>query len=198
MGGFHWGDDIIFDSNDGGLDPDAGFKLSTAMLKGIVEEDVLGKCGFKGREVVVLGFGQGGMAALSLAGRSCSTDAVLLRPATDACVVAIHQLPKSIKEEAELGGIISIGGALPAEAPAALVNKCKTPILVCAGSSDSIVTPSVEEKLKHVFESVEVKRYRRPGDSMPRNRDEMMPIMQFFARRLRSRKGVPEGSVEIG
>jgi hypothetical protein len=32
---------------------------------------------------------------------------------------------------------------------------------------------------------------------MPSNRDEMMPIMQFLARRLRSRKGVVEGAVEI-
>ena len=44
---------------------------------------------------------------------------------------------------------------------------------------------------------MEIKRYRKSGDSMPSNRDEMMPIMQFFARRLKSTKGVPKGSVEI-
>jgi len=75
---------------------------------------------------------------------------------------------------------------------------CKTPVLICAGSNESSVTSSSEDKLKRTFEYVEVKRYRRPGDNMPNSRDEMMPIMQFFSRRLRSTKGVPKGSVELG
>ena len=45
---------------------------------------------------------------------------------------------------------------------------------------------------------VEYHKWDRAGDGMPRNRDEMLPIMRFFARRLRSRKGVPEGSIEVG
>ncbi|KAK4565987.1 hypothetical protein LTR86_003836 [Recurvomyces mirabilis] len=174
LGGFHWGDDIIFDSNGGGLDADAGFRQSTAMLKGLVEDDLIAKCEYKAREIMVFGFGQGGMAALNLG-------------------VDLHQ-----SSTTEVNGIISIGAGLPSSAAAALVNKSKTPILVCGGSSDSIVTTSAEEKLKHNFEFVEIKKYRRPGDSMPSNRDEMMPIMQFFSRRLRSTKGVPEGSVEVG
>lgn len=97
----------------------------------------------------------------------------------------------------ELGGVISIGAGLPAEAPGSLDKKCTTPILVCAGKDQSAVTSETEDKLKRVFDFVEIKRYRKPGDSMPNNRDEMMPIMQFFSRRLRSTKGVPEGSVEI-
>jgi hypothetical protein len=97
----------------------------------------------------------------------------------------------------ELGGVISIGGPLPSEAPAGLVSKCKTPVLVCAGSDRSVVTPTAEDKLKRLFEFTEIKRYRKSGDSMPSNRDEMMPIMQFFSRRLKSTKGVPKGSVEI-
>lgn len=69
LGGFHWADDIIFDSTDGSLDADAGFKQATAMLKVLVEECVIGKCGFRAREVMVFGFGQGGMAGLNLAGK---------------------------------------------------------------------------------------------------------------------------------
>lgn len=98
----------------------------------------------------------------------------------------------------ELGGVISVGAGLPSEATASLDPKCKTPVLICAGSDQSAVTSASEDKLKRVFEHVEIKRYRKPGDSMPSNRDEMMPIMQFFSRRLKSTKGVPEGSVEIG
>lgn len=194
MGGFHWGDDIIFDSTSGGLDSDGGFKRSTAMLKGLVEDDVMEKCGYKAREIMVFGFGQGAMAALNLARKYASS--LHLHPA-DHTPVAIGQSPKDAAN-AELGGIVSIGAPLPSEAPAALVAKCKTPILVCAGNDDTSVTSAAEDKLKRIFDFVEVKRYRRAGDVMPNSRDEMMPIMQFFARRLRSTKGVPAGSVEIG
>ncbi|TKA29506.1 hypothetical protein B0A50_03519 [Salinomyces thailandicus] len=178
MGGFHWGDDIIFDSTSGGLDADGGFKQATAMLKGLIEEDVIEKCGYKARDVMLFGFGQGAMAALNVA-------------------VALNQNPKRTSN-AELGGIISIGAPLPSEAPAALIAKCKTPILVCAGNDETSVTSTAVDKLNRVFGSVDIKRYRRAGDVMPNSRDEMMPIMQFFSRRLRSTKGVPDGAVEVG
>jgi predicted esterase len=65
LGGFHWGDDIIFDSTNSGLDADAGFKQSAKLLRSIVQNGLVEKCGFKHREVMFFGFGQGGMAALS-------------------------------------------------------------------------------------------------------------------------------------
>lgn len=99
--------------------------------------------------------------------------------------------------EKELGGVISVGGPLPSEAVASLSPKRKTPILVCSGSDSPWVTSSAENKLKAVFESVQFNRYRRSGDTMPKSRDEMYPIMQFFARRLKSSAGIPEGSVEL-
>ena len=68
MGGFHWGDDIIFDSNSGGLDSDAGFKQTTQLLRAVVQDVLRAKCGFEWRQISLLGFGQGGMAALNLAG----------------------------------------------------------------------------------------------------------------------------------
>jgi len=76
--------------------------------------------------------------------------------------------------------------------------KLKTPVLLLGGSTNSIVTPSSVSKLKDVFEFAEYKQWKKAGDGMPSNREEMLPIMQFFAQRLRSRRGVPEGSVEIG
>ena len=97
----------------------------------------------------------------------------------------------------ELGGIISIGSGLPAEAPASISPKSTTPVLVCAGTGETAVSSSSEEKLQHVFGNVEIRRYRRPGDHMPKDREEMMPVMRFFSRRLLSSKGVPEGAVQI-
>ena len=70
LGGFHWGDDIIFDSTSAGLDPDAGFKQSTVLLRSVVQDILVEKCGYNPRELMLFGFGQGGMAALNVAGEA--------------------------------------------------------------------------------------------------------------------------------
>jgi len=68
---FHWCDDVIFDSSSNGLDPDGGFKLSTALLSDvIIQKSLIEKCSYKPRDVVLFGLGQGGMAALNVA-RKC-------------------------------------------------------------------------------------------------------------------------------
>jgi hypothetical protein len=59
------------------------------------------------------------------------------------------------------------------------------------------VSDGAVRRTEQVFEFVDVARYARKGDGMPKSRDEMMPVMRFLARRLRSWQGVPEGSVEI-
>lgn len=79
----------------------------------------------------------------------------------------------------------------------ALQNKSKTPVLVCKANKKSAVTDSATTKLKDAFDYIEFKEWKKNGDGMPSSREEMLPIMQFFARRLRSTKGVPAGSVEI-
>jgi len=173
LGGFHWGDDIIFDQASGTMDFDTGFTKSTRLIKEeIIKEGLMGKCGYKLREIMLFGYGQGGMAALAVAA--------------------------SLAAEQELGGVISIGGTLPSSVSTVSPRKVKTPVLVLGGSSHSLVTSSAVARLKDVFETVEYMAWNKSGDGMPANREEMLPIMQFFARRLRSRHGVPEGSMEVG
>lgn len=173
LGGFHWGDDIIFDQASGSMDFDTGFTKSTRLIKEvIIKEGLIGKCGYKLREIILFGYGQGGMAALAVAA--------------------------SLAAEQELGGVISIGGTLPSSVSTVMPRKTKTPVLVLGGSSHSLVTSSAVARLEDVFEIVEYKAWNKSGDGMPANREEMLPIMKFFARRLRSRQGVPEGSVEVG
>ena len=169
LGGFHWGDDIAFDQATGNMDFDTGFIKAITLIKDdIVENRLVTKCGYKLREIMFLGFGQGAMAAIAAA-------------------TAITE---------ELGGVISIGGPIPASCTHA--RGVKTPVLVLGGSSNTLITRSALDNLKTCFENVEYVKWNRAGDGMPRHREEMLPIMRFFARRLRSRKGVPEGSVEIG
>jgi len=172
LGGFHWGDDMIFDQKTGEMDVDTGFKIATQLvLKVIIQDGLIGKCGYKAREIMIFGFAQGGMVGLQAA--------------------AEH-------EGEEMGGVISICGALSLSASLrALEKKSKTPVLVCKAARGSAVTDGAVTRLKDAFEFIEFKEWKKNGDGMPSNREEMMPIMQFFARRLRSTQGVPAGSVEL-
>lgn len=167
---FHWGDDVLFDERKGQIELDAGFATSTQVLKDIVSV-LTEKCGFPPRNILFLGFGQGAMAALSLCASS----------------------PFS---SVEYGGVVSIGGALPASSEAK-EGKSRTPVLVCGGSRSTSVTRSAVDRLKARFGDLEYVKWEKGEDSMPRNKEEMLPVMRFFARRLRSRVGVPEGAVEV-
>lgn len=170
LGGFHWGDDMVFDQNTGEMDMDTGFGASTrVLLEKVIREGLVGKCGYKAREIVIFGFGQGGMAGLQ----------------------AAVELGGD-----ELGGVVSIGGRLPSSV-SLKTKKSRTPVLVCRAARASAVTDSAVAKLKDAFEFVEIRDWKKNGDGMPGSREEMLPIMQFFARRLRSAKGVPAGSVEL-
>ncbi|KAI4126289.1 MAG: hypothetical protein LQ338_003824 [Usnochroma carphineum] len=173
LGGFHWGDDITFKQSAGTMDYDTGFEKSSRMIKeDIIDKVLLEKCGYKPRNILLFGFGQGGMAAIAVA----------------------------LAFSTEPGGIVSIGGPLPSNSRGIGDNRPKnqTPLLVLGGSSQSLVTQLALTDLKKAFQVVEYVKWPRPGDSMPRNREEMLPIMKFFARRLQSRSGVPEGSIEVG
>lgn len=177
MQGHHWADDLHFDTSSDAapVEMDAGF---TAARKLIVEDVVkgvlMGKCEVKLREIMLFGFGQGGMAALTAA----------------------------MAFDGELGGVVSLGGFVSADSSLSdslrkAGKKCKTPVLLCAGQRGSAVSEAGVRRMKECFESVEVVRWKRAGDGMARNREEMLPIMRFFARRLRSRAGVPEEAVEV-
>jgi predicted esterase len=183
LGGFHWGDDVSFDSATGTLDMDAGFKRATGLLLDEVIRGVLvRKCGYRPAEIMILGFGQGGMAALVAAREMAQSQSGSGSAGGDAA--------------ASLAGVISIGAPYPLSG-STVGAKSRTPVLLVGGREPTAVSEGAIRRTKQVFEFVEVHQYARKGDGMPRNREEMMPVMQFFARRLRSWRGVPEGSVEI-
>ncbi|KAL8688101.1 MAG: hypothetical protein Q9218_005902 [Villophora microphyllina] len=173
LGGFAWGDDFTFSGSSGTMDYDTGFEKSSPMIKGhLIEEGLIKRCGYKPRNILLFGFGQGGMAAIAVA--------------------------SSFKTE--LGGVVSIGGPQPSTIPIVGdgTSKSATPILVLGGSSISLITQSALMDLKKAFHQVEYMKWSRSGDSMPRSTEEMMPIMKFFARRLQSRSGIPKDATEIG
>lgn len=170
--GFHWGDDIIFDHSTGGLDGDSGFNKTRKLLREVIEETLVKKCGWNTRRIFLLGFGQGGMVALDV--------------------------PAGTKDT-EYGGVISIGGALPSGSEnSSEGRRSKTPVLLLGAAKNSAIDTAAEKKVRGAFEFVQVVKWAgRDGDGMMRTREEARPIMEFFGRRLGSRVGVPEGAVEL-
>jgi predicted esterase len=161
---------------------DAGFTKATKVLTGLVRRVLIEKCGYRLREIMVFGFGQGGMAGLALARE-----------------LGIESKGSGAEawsgEVGPLSGVVSIGA--PYSVDGSRVGKNRTPVLLVAGRDSVAVSDDAVRRTKLVFEFVEVSRYARRGDGMPSSREEMLPVMQFFARTLRSRQGVPEGSVEL-
>ncbi|KAL8992380.1 MAG: hypothetical protein Q9169_007144 [Polycauliona sp. 2 TL-2023] len=173
LGGYHWGDDIIFDPSQGAtMDYDTGFSKSSRVIsEDVIEKVLIQKCGFRPRNILLFGYGQGAMAAMAA----------------------------TLTLKAEMGGIVSIGGPLPSSffnsSDDAVKNS--TPFIVLGGSSSTLITQSALTHIRKSFQTVEYTKWPRPGDSMPGNREEMLPIMKFFARRLQSKAGIPKGSVEV-
>jgi len=215
LGGYHWGDDILIDERTGEMDLDTGFTKSTPLIMDeLIQKCLVGKCGYKLREILLFGFGQGGMVALDVAARlehgvqqqqpskpfkpSPLTGGSLSMGSTDHKLSdATGDASKDYNLPNELGGVISIGGYTPHTTPPPKKGKYKTSILLCKAQNMSNIKSHHIDRLKDLFEHVEVSNWKKIGDSMPANRDEMLPIMQFLGKRLRSMRGVPEGSVEL-
>jgi predicted esterase len=142
--GYHWGDDIVFDQASDHIDMDSGFKHSTDLLQHVIKA-LREKCRYSPRQIVYFGFGQGGMVALGVAAEMGE----------------------------EHGGVVSIGGPLSSAVVAEVGKKCKSPVLVCRAKANSAVGEKEVERMKDVFEFVSVREWRRDGDGMPGNREEV-------------------------
>lgn len=129
----------------------------------------MGKCGFKPREIHSFGSGQGASTSL-------------------------HPSLMSL----ELGSIIAIDGLLPLSTPVSLA-KYRAPLLLLGGTSGGLAEDSGSgvKRTKDTFEFVETHPWKG-DDGMPKNQDKALPMMDFFARRLRTGQGWAEGGVEIG
>lgn len=108
----------------------------------------------------------------------------------------------------EFGGVIAIGTGIAGSKSAmgearryvsslevGEEGKARTPVLLCGGSSGTMVTAGVVRDVKQRFNAVEYVKWDRAGDGMPRVRGEMMALMRFWGRRIRG--PVPEGMEEV-
>ncbi|CAD6500399.1 BgTH12-07576 [Blumeria graminis f. sp. triticale] len=175
---FHWADDLLFDPTTGAMDADAGFTRAQTALDDVIKV-LVSDCGFHERDIYFLGFGQGATASFGWLGRA----------------------ERAGSGRGGYGGVIAIGAGLPKELlswiPASPSEKLQTPVLLCGGQTSTQVTGQVTTLIRDRVASLQYVQWKRSGDRMPQNREEMMPIMQFFARRMRSWTGVFEGAIEL-
>ncbi len=170
--GYHWGDDIVFTSG-GEIDPDPGFETARRwVMEKLIGEVLVQECGWEVGDLMLFGFGQGGAVAVGLGSLLRTCEGGLLG----------GNGGRAFK------GVVSVGGALPASMipSGGGGGKAKTPVLVCCGRESEAVDEDAVEVLEREFEQVKVVRWARGDDGMPRSREEVLPMMQFFAERLRS------------
>ncbi|PHH79009.1 hypothetical protein CDD80_5862 [Ophiocordyceps camponoti-rufipedis] len=156
---FHWGDDLTFDSQTGDVDADPGFQQARRVIvDGLIRGVLVQKCGWDLDDVLLFGFGQGGSLALGLASR-------LREAGSDT-----------------FKGVVSIGGPLPVSMVPTTSSRTKsdTKVLLCQLDEDAV--DAVESEFSHV----KVVKWKRRDVAMPRDRDEMLPIMKFFADQLKT------------
>ncbi|KAK4069764.1 uncharacterized protein Triagg1_6894 [Trichoderma aggressivum f. europaeum] len=170
---FHWGDDLSVDTNTGELDPDPGFdKASRLVMQKLVKDTLIDRCGWEMNDVLFFGFGQGASLALGLASRLRSVERII--DVSDGDETTRNKFGKTCK------GVVSIGGPLPQSMVPSLSSREKsdTPVLVCQLSEDEA------DAVKKEFKDVRVVNWKRREVAMPRDRDEMFPIMKFIADQL--------------
>jgi predicted esterase len=182
---FHWGDDILISSTSDALDQDAGFETASNLVwKDVIADVLLAKCGLRARDVLLWGFGQGAMVALAVA--------AALPKVEFAGVVAVGgRLPSSVPRIAHPPADVAPVPAAASESPSAtndeeMGRKARTPVLLLGGSASRQVTRSAVDDAKARFVGVEYVKWAKSDDSMPKNREEVVPIMGFLARRLRT------------
>jgi hypothetical protein len=76
--------------------------------------------------------------------------------------------------------------------------KIGTPVLLLGEAKGLIVRSDGVKRMKGTFENVGYVHWKKGDDGMPTSMEETFPMMQYFGRRLRGRKGVLEGVVEVG
>ncbi|WYZ38706.1 hypothetical protein EsH8_III_000620 [Colletotrichum jinshuiense] len=177
-GHFHWGDDITFDPSTDDLSPDPGFAKAAALVTDrLIRETLVGRCGWELSDIILFGFGQGGSLALGLASQ------LRLGPK----VVDVTDGPKAKRgdgsfDEGTLKGVLSIGGPLPHSMVPTVSTRSKVKTKACLVQLDDDAVDAV----KGEFLDVRTVKWKRKDVAMPRDREEMFPLMKFLAECLKS------------
>lgn len=161
--GYHWAD------ANGTVDE--GFiNTSRVILEDIIQDGLMAKCSFHPRDVVVLGHGQGGMAALAAT-------------ASWNCI--------------EFGGVVSLGGPMPGYVQLPSNVKAKTPALIY-GSARGDITPAALQQIQENFSFTDHHVPPSGHDTVPLSDKEIAPLLEFFAHRLGREEWKRQAVISLG
>ena len=147
---------------------------SRMLLIDVVTHSLIVKCGFKARQIVILGHGQGGTAALT--------------------AVAWW-------ESIQFAGVVSIGGALPASSQPPEGVKAQTPALLLGSrhrSNSVSVLQRVDEVFIHTSHWIAADLQELPLEAPDIIRTLLEPITDFFAHRLRREEWTKQAVISFG
>lgn len=142
---------------------------SHTLLVDVVNNSLIAKCRFPPRNIMILGHCQGGTAALAAA---------------------------ALWEEIEFGGVISIGGAMPAITAQISTIKAKTPVLVLSGALGNIDDTALRQIREH-FTHVDFDIRRTSNDNIPEAEDIGI-LSDFLAHRLRGDEWTKQAVISFG
>ena len=149
---------------------DRGFpRQSSTILLDVIKHNLIDKFRFSPRNIIILGHRQGGTDALA--------------------AVALW-------ENIEFGGVISIGGTMPAFNPLNPIIKAKTPALIIGGELGGIKESDLRQIREH-FTYVESDIRRTSNDDIP-EAEHIEILLEFFAHRLRGEEWTKQAVISFG
>ena len=161
--GYHWAD--ANGTVDGGF-----INTSRVILEEIIQNGLMAKCSFRPRDIVILGHGQGGMAALAAT-------------ASWNCI--------------EFGGVVSFGGPMPGYVQLPSNVKAKTPTLIYGGARGDI-TPAALQQIQENFSFTDHHVPPSGHDTVPVSNKEIAPLLEFLAHRLGREEWKRQAVISLG
>ena len=146
-------------------------QTSTVILEQVIRDVLMSRCYFRPQNIVLLGYCEGGMAALAAA---------------------------ASWQRLELGGVVSIGGPMPNYVRLPFGVRAKTPALVIGGALGDITAAAlqlIQESFTYTYSDLRKGGY---DSSIPETQEQLKPLCDFFAHRLRREEWNRQAVISCG
>ena len=159
--GYHWAD----------APWEARFiQTSTVILDQVIKDVLMSKCRFQPQDIVLLGYGEGGMAALAAT---------------------------ASWQGFELGGVVSIGGPMPDYVQLEPGVRAKTPALIIGGALGEMNAAALQLIQKtFIYTYTDIRKGEL--DLIPETQEQLKPLVDFFAHRLRREEWKKQAVISCG